>query len=1064
MTLQRHLRAFVLVGLLLVSLLAAASSAQAADGDIQIKQFFVEPLDSTDPPGTPPAVMKDPPTNPPGIAPSQAGWHPDMRILFRLCDPEGGDPVTTRKGCSRDHLFTSLKHFTLHLPPGMLGNPTQIPICPTHLFYAASCPPESQVGFSLTDGVQGENPSPDAPLLDVATPLFNVQTIGLEPARLGTGAPLPTDPPGPLPIIVTLRTENAGGREADFGIDSTINEVPFKLGAFAAKAAQFDTLLCSDAPCTGGNTPPPKRYVWVKPRPGATPFFRNPTSCKPATMRMDAISYQTPQNTVHAQSDLRQQRISPTQVDSTQTEGFSPTGCDQVPFDLDVTTTPDTTQAGAPTGMTVELKYPDYANAPIWQSQLKDADVTLPEGVVLGPAGGTGLEQCTEAQFGQGSNDPVKCPPGSQIGTIEVTSPALPTAITGRAFFGPVAGPGQPTASNPWKLFLLLEGHGLRIKLPPGEVTVADNGQIRTVFKNNPEVPFTTFKLKTRGGPTAILTNPRDCGEHLGEALLSGHSGAERTVHPSVDITGCQDPKPFQPAVEDASAIPKEGGANSVSHLLITRPDGHQMLKGLTLALPPGAVGNIANAPLCPAAVVSALESNPGLNCPASSKVGNIRTTVGSGDALLSAPGNIYIGEAVHAGDAASFVIVIPAKVGPIDLGRVVLVNRAQLRPSDTGVNVVSPPIPTSLGGIPLPVRKIEITVDKENFFLNPTGCDTRNFTATFSSDEGASATSSFAAAAEDCGALPFSPKLEMIAGADGATNEGVHPPLKAIVTQGPGEANIANARVVVPDILRPNVPFFQKPGALCTDDELARRACPALSQVGTASVITPVLPFKLSGPVYIVLPKGSPLPNLAVLLRGNGIEVTLSAKNGFSGIKILNTFDGLPDVAQARFELNIKGGPNGILNAFSDLCTTKPLPIVDARFTGQNGKTSSSKDRIETDGCIAASARVSLSGRALKVRKGAVGVRITCPKQKFTCRGRLTIPTAGGVKTSAKRKKVVMGSRRFAVKPGRTQTAKVRITKAGKKVVKRYKRLRVRLTAKLDGARTTRRTVKLSR
>ena len=93
-----------------------------------------------------------------------------------------------------------------------------------------------------------------APLLDVSTPIYNVATIGLEPARLGTGAPLPTDPPGPLPIIVTLRTADSPGHTADFGIDSTVNEVPFRLGAFGAKAAQFDTLLCGKAPCTGGFT------------------------------------------------------------------------------------------------------------------------------------------------------------------------------------------------------------------------------------------------------------------------------------------------------------------------------------------------------------------------------------------------------------------------------------------------------------------------------------------------------------------------------------------------------------------------------------------------------------------------------------------------------------------------------------------------------------------------------------------------------------------------------------------------------------------------------------------
>ena len=112
------------------------------------------------------------------------------------------------------------------------------------------------------------------------------------------------------------------------------------------------------------------------------------------------------------------------------------------------------------------------------------------------------------------------------------------------------------------------------------------------------------------------MTNPRDCGEHFGQSVLTGHNGATITDPNSVNITGCQEPKPFQPSVEDASAVPNQAGANSVSHLLMTRPDGHQMLTGLTLSLPPGAVGNIANAPLCPAATVAGAGVEPGPRLP----------------------------------------------------------------------------------------------------------------------------------------------------------------------------------------------------------------------------------------------------------------------------------------------------------------------------------------------------------------------------------------------------------------------------------------------------------------
>src|SRR6185436_21002352 len=100
-----------------------------------------------------------------------------------------------------------------------------------------------------------------------------------------------------------------------------------------------------------------------------------------------------------------------------------------------------------------------------------------------------------------------KCPEGSHVGDIEVVSPALPTttnangdqvSIAGKAFFGPTGNPGRPTVDNPWKLFLLLEGHGLRIKLV-GDVSLCSgpgvpspscsaDGQVQTIFENQPEV------------------------------------------------------------------------------------------------------------------------------------------------------------------------------------------------------------------------------------------------------------------------------------------------------------------------------------------------------------------------------------------------------------------------------------------------------------------------------------------------------------------------------------------------------------------------------------------------
>ena len=42
-----------------------------------------------------------------------------------------------------------------------------------------------------------------------------------------------------------------------------------------------------------------------------------------------------------------------------------------------------------------------------------------------------------------------------------------------------------------------------------------------------------------------------------------------------------------------------------------------------------------------------------------------------------------------------------------------ILISRVVLRQSDTGVDVFTNDIPKIFGGVPLPLRKIEITVDR---------------------------------------------------------------------------------------------------------------------------------------------------------------------------------------------------------------------------------------------------------------------------------------------------------------------------------------------------------------
>jgi hypothetical protein len=1025
------------ISLLVLSAPALASHTNPPPGGIEIEKFTVTPTTT------------------------QAGGHPNVRLFARFCDPDVANeddfPPTVTPGCTRQQYDARTKDLIFHLPPGFVGNPQVVTPCPQFLFIASTCPQDSQVGYSFSLGEQGFGGN----LAQVPTRLLVVQTLGLEPARLGTDGIL-GEPSGPFAVTVSLRTSG------DYGIDSVVAGLPTVLGNFDAKVEQIDTVLCAAAPCTGTAGSPRDGFpITVTPLPGAKPFFVNPTSCKLAQASLQSNTWQDEDYapSAPANTDSGQTRIDSTHpyVPPTVQPAFTPTGCDnpatQPKMTAEVTSATDSTDAGRPTGDTIAIDYAqpghaDYSNDPIWPSALKDADVVLHPGMTLSPGGGAGLEGCSNEQFGvdasgHQNDNPVECPAGSQVGTVTVTSPLLPVPLDGKVFFGPTTAPGRPTPASPWKLFILIEGAGMRIKLV-GDTTLEANGQIRSTFVNQPEVPFSRFELHLiRPDGRAVLSNPPDCNKHEGSATLVGYSGDTRISKPSIQpTTNCDFGTTFSPSIDEASAEPKLAGAKSVSHLVISRPDNDQVIRSLTLSLPPGATGSLAATPLCPKA--QALSGN----CGEDTKVGNIRTTVGTGNDLLTTSGSLYIGEPVQDGDAASFVIVVPARAGPIDLGKVVVVSRVRLRPSDTGVDVISADIPTTFEGIPLPVRKIDITVDRDNFFINPTGCDKRNFVASFVSDKGMTSSSTVGLAAEGCDRLPFSPKLRLIAGSRGLTKTGAHPPLKAIVTQSEGEASIANARVVLPDIIRPNVPQFQRPGALCNDAQLAARACPALSMIGKANVITPLLPFKLSGPVYIVLSSGSPLPSLAVFLRGHGLEVVLHAKNGFEGIKILNSFDGLPDVPQSRFELTVNGGPNGILNAFKDLCKTRPLPTFDATFTGHNGKAAKLKPRLENAGCVSASSGgVKILSRGVKVRHGKAKIALRC-LQARKCRGKLSL----------KNGKRAYGSHSFSIRAGKKKTVVVKLKRNARSSVAHHKRMRVRATAKLRGGRAAKKMITLRR
>ena len=111
-----------------------------------------------------------------------------------------------------------------------------------------------------------------------------------------------------------------------------------------------------------------------------------------------------------------------TEASSTEASYTTPTGatgCANVPFNPEITVTATGAKlVDSPEATTVDVGIPFDPNAPIANSYLKVAKVTLPEGMGINPSAGNTITSCSDAQFHYHEAAAVECPAASQIGTV----------------------------------------------------------------------------------------------------------------------------------------------------------------------------------------------------------------------------------------------------------------------------------------------------------------------------------------------------------------------------------------------------------------------------------------------------------------------------------------------------------------------------------------------------------------------------------------------------------------------------------------------------------------------
>ena len=241
--------------------------------------------------------------------------------------------------------WDSPRDLTIALAPGLLANPTAVPLCSTANFNAGICPASSQIGSGYITGT-----APGFGLtLSLPADAYLIQPTGSEVARMGLivyffGFPVVTQS-APISIRTT----------PNVGIDIPLTSIPNQLDGIGVIV---NALKLTIDGTVNGKT-----------------FTRNPTSCSAATTTVTVDSYGAPSTRTTNQSS------------------FTPTGCGTLPYmpKLSGIASQDTGDDGAAFAATITQTYNEADNTQVL--------LTLPAS--LSPRLSLLASACTNANLSQ---------------------------------------------------------------------------------------------------------------------------------------------------------------------------------------------------------------------------------------------------------------------------------------------------------------------------------------------------------------------------------------------------------------------------------------------------------------------------------------------------------------------------------------------------------------------------------------------------------------------------------------------------------------------------------------
>ncbi len=416
----------------------------------------------------------------------QAGGHASLTTAFTLNTAPFGT------------LAERQKDIRFELPPGLVGDARQLPTCTmaeveNQFEEAYGCPPATMVGIATFYYKVG--PGNAAYPLD--TPVYSIKPAPGEPVAFGFDA-----------LYFPVRLDTSVISEGNYGVRVTAPSLTEAAETFSTWVTIWGVPAEHNGPPANPNVVRNviygRSFGGPEPSEPKIPLLTNPQQCgEPLQTIFSADSW-----------------IKAGQFKYESTTMPPLEGCEALSMQPSFTMLPDTLEAGAPAGYTMNMVIPQKSAAEsLATPTVKTLKVALPVGVVVSPSVAWGLKVCSEAAFGLHSGELAECPREAQVGEVEIHTPDLSETLKGQVFLaepqcGAFCTPEDAQDGKMIKLYVQAVSQGeakIIVKLD-GEGSInQQTGQITTTFENDPPLPFNELTLKLGGGSRAALANPREC-------------------------------------------------------------------------------------------------------------------------------------------------------------------------------------------------------------------------------------------------------------------------------------------------------------------------------------------------------------------------------------------------------------------------------------------------------------------------------------------------------------------------------------------------------------------------